>query len=95
MKDLQKRIKSIYKDNNWNTPPELLLIAIQEELGEICASFLADDPRYKKAPKDIDSIEEEIGDLILLIFAFCNKMDIDPEEWVENTIKKMEKREHL
>jgi len=95
MKELQKRIKDIYKDKNWDTPPELLLIAMQEELGEICGRFLADDPRYKKSPKDIDTIEEEIGDLILLMFAFCNKMDIDPEKWVENTIKKMEKRKHL
>jgi NTP pyrophosphatase (non-canonical NTP hydrolase) len=92
MKDLQKRVKKMYEDNGWNTSPELLLVAMQEELGEISARFLAEHPGYKKSIKDTDPIEEEIGDLITLIFAFCNKTSIDPEKWVNNTIDKRSKQ---
>jgi len=92
MEELQQKVKKMYKDNKWDTPPELLLIAMQEELGEISARFLAEHPRYKKSIKDTDPIEEEVGDLITLIFAFCNKMDIDPEKWVNNTIRKRGKQ---
>lgn len=92
MKELQKKIKNMYKDNGWDTAPELLLIAIQEELGEISGRFLAEHPGYKKGLGDTDPIPEEVGDLITLIFAFCNKMDIDPEKWVNNTIQKRSKQ---
>ncbi len=92
MKELQLKVKKMYKDNGWNTEPELLLLAMQEELGEICARFLAEHPGYKKNIKNTDPIPEEIGDLLTLIFAFCNKTGINPEEWVENTIKKRSKQ---
>ena len=93
MKDLQKEVAKMYIDNGWDTAPELLLIAIQEELGEISGRFLAEHPGYKKILKDTDPIPEEIGDLLTLIFAFCNKRNIDPEKWVKNTIKKRSKQE--
>jgi len=48
MKDLQQKVAKMYKDNGWNTTPELLLIAMQEELGEISGRFLAEHPGYKK-----------------------------------------------
>ena len=48
MKQLQQKVQQMYKDNGWDTQPELLLLAIQEELGEICARFLAEHPGYKK-----------------------------------------------
>ena len=92
MKELQKKVAKMYKDNDWDTTPELLLLAIQEELGEVCARFLAEHPGYKKNIENTDPIPEEIGDLLTLIFAFCNKVDIDPEEWVYNTIKKRRKQ---
>lgn len=92
MKELQNKVADMYKNNGWDTAPELLLIAMQEELGEISGRFLAEHPGYKKSLGDTDPISEEIGDLITLIFAFCNKMNIDPEEWVNNTIKKRSKQ---
>lgn len=92
MKELQKQVAEMYKNNGWDTAPELLLIAMQEELGEISGRFLAEHPGYKKSIKDTDPIPEEIGDLITLILAFCNKTNIDSEEWVNNTIGKRSKQ---
>lgn len=69
----------MYEDKGWGTQPELLLLVMQEELGEVCASFLVEHPGYQKNVGDTDPIPEEIGDLLTLIFAFCNKTGIDPE----------------
>ncbi len=91
MKELQEKVQKMYKDNGWDTAPELLLIAMQEELGEIAGRFLAEHPGYKKSVGGRGTIPEEIGDLLTLIFAFCNKTGIDPEKWVNNTIKKISK----
>lgn len=92
MKEVQQKVAEMYKHNGWDTAPELLIIAMQEELGEISGRFLAEHPGYKKSIKNTDPIPEEIGDLITLIFAFCNKMNIDSEEWLNNTIKKRSKQ---
>ena len=65
-------IREMYMKNNWDTSPELLLLAMQEELGEVAGRFLAEHPGYKKSLKGTDPIPEEIGDLLTLILAFCN-----------------------
>lgn len=84
----QQKVKEMYKKNGWNTDSSLLLLAMQEELGEVCARFLAEHPGYKKSDSGTDPIPEEIGDLLTLILAFCNKEGINAEEWLENTINK-------
>ncbi|MFC1700391.1 MazG nucleotide pyrophosphohydrolase domain-containing protein [Patescibacteria group bacterium] len=78
----------MYKSNGWDTDAELLLLAMQEELGEVTARFLAEHPGYKKDITNTSPISEEIGDLVTLVLAFCNKQNIDAERWVENTINK-------
>ena len=85
---LQKKVKELYEKNGWDTDPTFLLIAMQEELGELSARYWAEHPDYKKSLKDTDPIPEEVGDLIHLILAFCNKMEINYEECVVNTINK-------
>ncbi len=86
--ELQEQVKKLYEKNGGNTPSELLLIAMQEELGEISARFLAEHPDYKKDIGHTHPLNEEIGDLITLILAFCNRNGINASEWVENTINK-------
>lgn len=86
--ELQKQVQNLYKRNNWETEPTLLLVAMQEELGELCARWLAEHPGYKKSIEDTDTIPEEVGDLIHLILAFCNTQNINFEKAVLNTIKK-------
>jgi len=73
--------------------PTLLLLAMQEELGELAARWLAEHPGYEKSMEDTDPIPEEVGDLIHLILAFCNVQNINFEECVKTTIKKKAKKE--
>ncbi len=86
--ELQKKVEELYKKNNWKTDPTLLLVAMQEELGELCARWLAEHPGYKKNIKRTHPLSDEIGDLTHLILAFCNTQDINFEEAVLETIKK-------
>ena len=85
---LQREVANLYKRNGWDTDPTLLLLAMQEELGELAARYLAEHPGYKKSIDDTDPIPEEVGDLVHLILAFCNKTGINYEEAVRKTIKK-------
>jgi len=86
--ELQQKVKDLYQKNKWDTEPILLLLAMQEELGELCARWLAEHPGYKKNISDTDPVPEEIGDLIHLILAFCNTQNINFEKEVLNTINK-------
>jgi len=88
LKEIQEKVGDMYKKNNWNTEDFLLLIAMQEELGEIASRYLAEHPSYKKSLTNTSPIPEEIGDLLTLILAFCNKTNIDAEKWIMNAIDK-------
>lgn len=88
MLDAQKRVSELYKLNDWDTKPELLIIAMQEELGELASRFLAENPGYEKDINKTHPIPEEVGDLLTLILAFCNKTGIDASTSIQNTINK-------
>lgn len=88
---IQLKVQNLYKRNGWQTDPTLLLLAMQEELGELAARWLAQHPGYEKPIKDTDPIPEEIGDLTHLILAFCNTQRINFEKCVEETIRKRKK----
>lgn len=92
MRKEQQKVSQLYKDNNWDTKPELLIIAMQEELGELSSRFLAEHPGYEKDINKTHPIPEEVGDLLTLILAFCNKMGIDASASIENTITKRKKK---
>ena len=92
---VQNDVKNLYANNGWHTDPTLLLLAMTEELGELAARWLAENPGYKKSIKDTDPIPEEVGDLITLILAFCNTQNIDFEECVQKTIKKRSKQKQV
>ncbi|MFC1625623.1 MazG-like family protein [Patescibacteria group bacterium] len=89
---IQERVRELYKHNGWDTDPTLLLLAMQEELGELAARWLAEHPGYEKSIKDTDPIPEEVGDLVHLVLAFCNTQGINFEECVDATIKKRRKK---
>ncbi len=88
---IQQRVKELYENNSWNTDPALLILAIQEEVGELSSAWLREGSGYEKISqrKNRSSLFEEIGDLGNLILALCNALNIDFEKAVENTISKV------
>jgi|GEM_PF-3083508 len=89
---IQQEVEKLYETNGWHTDPTLLLLAMTEELGELAARWLAENPGYKKSIKDTGPIPEEVGDLLNLVLAFCNTQNLNFEECVRNTIKKRSKQ---
>jgi len=45
---IQAKVKEFYEHNGWDTDPTLLLLAMQEELGELVGRWLAEHPGYEK-----------------------------------------------
>ena len=66
-------------------------LAMQKELGELAARWLAEHPGYEKSIEDTDPVFEEIGDLLHLVLAFCNTQGINSEDCVKATIEKRRK----
>ena len=93
MKTAQEEVKAVRKHNNWKTDPKYLLLAMQEELGELVGSFLAyHDDKYRKNSKiKPHKLDEELGDILHLLIAFANEMEIDCEKSLEETNKKIKK----
>lgn len=89
---IQSKVKKLYENNEWDTDPTLLLLAMQEELGELIARWLAEHPGYEKSMEDTDPIPEEVGDLLHLILAFCNTQNINFEDCVKATVRKRRKK---
>ncbi len=95
MLKIQRRVKALYKKKGWKTAPTLLILALQEELGEVAKRWLRESKGYEKlsSAKADSTLFEEIGDLGNLLLALCNALGIDFEKAVENTVEKvLEKR---
>jgi NTP pyrophosphatase (non-canonical NTP hydrolase) len=93
MKYVQEKVRKIREHNGWKTDPKHLLLAMQEELGEVVASYLSEhDDKYRKVSKEKrHELSKELGDLLHAIIAFANEMDIDIDKSLENTNKKIKK----
>ena len=90
MRKIQRKVKKLRKDKKWNTKPEHLLLAMQEELGELCASFLEHHTKYRKNSKRKPTkLDNEIGDVLFLLLSFASEMGIDCESCLNSTIKKL------
>jgi len=94
MKNEQELVRKLREHNGWKTDPKYLLLAMQEELGEVVASYLGDyDNKYRKNSKvKRYDLSKEMGDLLHLILAFANEMNIDLDKSLENTNKKIRKK---
>lgn len=100
--DLYKHIRE--QDNIGNAPLYKKIIKIQEECGELAASFLLEDG-YKFNKKNLSqediriNTEEEVADIFIMDLCIANTLDIEPDrllgiiykkidEWAENMKKK-------
>jgi len=97
IKELQEQAEEITnKINNkldFIHSNENTLIHLIEELGEISREIL--NPKLKRDDTDIENLEEEIADVILLIFKLANNNNINIENAIKNKIQKLKKRHNL
>lgn len=93
LEDLQKQIED-WNDHNFpNSEPWMKVFGVMEELGELCHAYLkqvqgirvTEDHRAKK----IDAV----GDIVVFLVGYCLNDGIDFSVAVEETWKKVQKRD--
>ncbi|PKK84169.1 MAG: nucleoside triphosphate pyrophosphohydrolase [candidate division Zixibacteria bacterium HGW-Zixibacteria-1] len=67
---------------DWNNPSEVLE-KVKEEVGEI---------EVEMNSGDVEKLEHEIGDALFAISSLARKMDINPEQALNKTLEKFQKR---
>lgn len=67
---------------DWNNPSEVL-DKVKEEIGEI---------EVEMNNGDMEKLEHEIGDALFAISSLARKMDINPEQALNKTLEKFQKR---
>lgn len=89
LSDLEK--EEIAKNKEYGS---ILILAIMEEVGEIARAYLAEHGRKKtnlSAQQD-ESYKQELGDLLVSILKLAIYKNIDLDERIAYTLKKITKR---
>lgn len=89
LSDLEK--EEIAKNKEYGS---ILILAIMEEVGEIARAYLAEHGRKKtnlSAQQD-ESYKQELGDLLVSILKLAIYKNIDLDERIIYTLKKIKKR---
>lgn len=72
----------------------MLILGLVEEIGEMARAYLARHGRKKTnlAAQNDETYEQELGDILVAILRFARIKDINLDERVMYTLKKIEKR---
>jgi len=92
MKEIQEKIKQFCKEHNLESSPEVRILDIMSELGEVSKEILKMNNYGKKEIEYNDEIKSEIGDLFFSLITLANSLDINLEEALNIILNKYEKR---
>lgn len=72
----------------------IMIISLVEEVGEMARAYLAEHGRKptNKAAQEDESYREELGDLLVTILRFARVKNINLDDRIMYTLKKIEKR---
>lgn len=74
--------------------PLSLMARLSEEVGELAREvnhYYGEKP--KKSSEEINTVEDELGDIIFVLACFANSLDIDLSAAFEHSIAKIETRD--
>lgn len=84
MRNLMSMIKEFAKERNWEQfhSPKNLAIGISVESNELLEIliWMTDEETKTLSREQLSRVCEEIGDITINLFNFCNQYDIDPIE---------------
>src|SRR5689334_3911026 len=86
--DLADCVAAFASDRGWQAfhDPKNLAMAIASETGELCATLRwvsSDDADAAAAdPKRREAIRHEIGDIAILLFSLCNRLEVQLDDVV-------------
>ncbi len=95
MNDGQKRIGKWFKEKDWPYwSPHEILARLVEEVGELARLINHEyGPKKKKSEEAVQNIEEEIGDVLYALACLANIHNIDLDEALQKSIKKVAVRD--
>ncbi|MGI5827596.1 MAG: MazG nucleotide pyrophosphohydrolase domain-containing protein [Patescibacteria group bacterium] len=72
----------------------ILILSLVEEIGEMARAYLAEHGRKKTniAAQQDETYEQELGDILVSILRFARIKNINLDDRVRYTLKKIEKR---
>lgn len=95
MKDMQQQVDDWvqqYKVPYWE--PHEILARLMEEVGELAREINHEfGPKKKKSARSLNSIKDELGDIVFTICCMANSLEIDLDQSFNNTIEKYNKRD--
>jgi NTP pyrophosphatase (non-canonical NTP hydrolase) len=84
VEDLKQQLRKFAKDRDWEQfhSPKNLAMAISVEVSEIVEIFqwMTEEKSQKLNGKNLENLEEEIGDVMNYLVALADKFGIDPLE---------------
>jgi NTP pyrophosphatase (non-canonical NTP hydrolase) len=91
IKKIQNELAKFASDRDWDQfhTPKNLAMALAGEAGELLEEFqwLTPQESLKLNNKQLQSVEEEIGDIAIYILRFCDRLNIDLEKALKRKLK--------
>jgi len=91
LKEFQQRIDAWIQAHGGYWEEFQLLARMTEELGEVASDLQR--MRGLRPRKEETNIEEEVGDLLFILCAFANRLGVDLEKCLDQTLMKYDRRD--
>jgi NTP pyrophosphatase (non-canonical NTP hydrolase) len=95
MEELIHKLREFANERDWDQfhSPKNLAMALSVEVAEIVEIFqwLTQEESKNLKPEVLQEVKEEIGDVMIFLTNFADKLGIDPIEVAKEKIKKNEK----
>ena len=92
-----QQVLKIIDKNKGDDYTSMLLLAIVEEVGEMARAYLAmkgRKPKNKRAQED-ESYKQEMGDVVVAIMKLANLRNINLDDRIAYTLRKIKNRKEL
>ncbi|MBI5148810.1 nucleotide pyrophosphohydrolase [Candidatus Pacearchaeota archaeon] len=92
MRKIQEKIKKFIATNNLKHKPEMHMLDLVSEVGEISKELLKMTDYGNRSIKFNEEISLELGDALFSLIALANSLNVDLETALDMVLKKYEKR---
>ena len=92
MKNSQKKVEKFVKKYRLQHRPEIAVLDLVSEIGEVAKEILEASDYGKKPPKNPKQLKSELGDSLYSLINLANYYNIDLEQALEMVLEKYQKR---
>jgi len=92
MKNLQQKVEKFVKEYNLKHKPEITVLDLVSEIGEVAKEILEMSDYGRRKPKYKKELKTELGDVLYSLINLANYYDIGLEEALEIALTKYQKR---